>query len=336
MPRVKAYARPEIGAKDKDQKKEEKDSKKSKKDKHGKKGDKDKSDKSDKSKKHKKDKHKKEERDKDGSKKKKKKKDKDKEKDKEKEKEKEEPDDKPTSGSIPPTPTKSKPEKEKEILAKSPTKKTVEELFDPIASDDRSPGPSGKSAAPPSTEEKEVTSPTGTSSGSNQRNPRDRILYEDSSLRVWVNTKINENSTSKFPSCLITVDFTPISKSKDKEKKKEKEKESTAFKSIKLRINNPNKVKIAGFKGKKGTLTEKGAEISFSNVKADETVRETFQLDWSSAMTAPLKVQAKLSYKDKKGKGKSKKECEMYIPLSTFVTPKKVTKTELAEVEKKM
>jgi len=223
--------------------------------------------------------------------------------------------------------------KEKEI-AKSPIKKTVEELFDPIASDDRSPGPSGKSAAPPSTEEKEVTSPTGTSS-SNQRNPRDRILYEDSSLRVWANTKINENSTSKFPSCLITVDFTPISKSKDKEKKKEKEKESTAFKSIKLRINNPNKVKIAGFKGKKGTLTEKGAEISFSNVKADETVRETFQLDWSSAMTAPLKVTAKLSYKDKKGKGKSKKECEMNIPLSTFVTPKKVTKTELAEVEKK-
>jgi len=58
-------------------------------------------------------------------------------------------------------------------------------------------------------------------------------------------------------------------------------------------------------------------------------------LDWSSAMTAPLKVTAKLSYKDKKGKGKSKKECEMNIPLSTFVTPKKVTKTELAEVEKK-
>jgi len=203
-------------------------------------------------------------------------------------------------------------------------------LFDPIGPDDR-PAPSAKSSAPPSTtEEKDILSPTPSTTS---RSSRDRILYEDSSLRVWFGAKVNESSKS---SCLVTVEFIPIGKKeKDKEKKKDKDKESSALKSIKLRISNPSKVKISGFKGNKGTLTEKGAEISFSNVKADDIVRETFQVDWSSPITAPLKIQAKLSYKDKKGKGKSKKECEMNIPLSTFIIPKKVTPSELAEIVKK-
>jgi len=139
---------------------------------------------------------------------------------------------------------------------------------------------------------------------------------------VYYSAKTNEGS-SKYPSALLLFDLI-LNASKAK-----------ALKSIKLRLNNPSKVKIAGFKHGKGKLSDKGAEVLWKDVKAGDVIQEVVQLDWASSSTAPQKIQVRLSYKDKKGKGKSKKECEVTIPFSTFVVPKKISSAELVDISKK-
>jgi len=221
------------------------------------------------------------------------------------------------------------------VSAPAPTSAlpSVLDMFDPIASPPAVP----KAKAQDKPEEKESGEGDYGKDALKRPSadkPRDLYLYKDSTIRITYASRFNgpasgPNGSAKQPTSLVLVSIEYRKSASSSGKKPSK-----TLASLTLNVSSGNKTRVTAVPGKEsqGKSTAKGASIVLKNLEKGRIYQEMLKVDFLENFERPGFVSASLSYEDAKGKGKSDRECEIVLPWSVFVQPKRLSSTDFAAI----
>ena len=181
----------------------------------------------------------------------------------------------------------------------------------------------GVTSPPGATKEKEPEKKSSSSSSSSapssssSSSDRQHTLFKDSSVKVKYTPTFTSGSN-------VQVAF-EVYLSKDNSKK------IASLPKLTLEVKSGKYVK--NFAGSNVKSTDKGCVVTIRDVHAGSSVTDKMVVELNTTLDRSFLLTGRLSYTaDRDGKGKDGESIDIDIPMSTFILPKKVTTTEMANL----